>query len=291
MIEMVGDTPITNIPGTSVWMKLEYFNPTGSIKDRVAASMVEDAEQKGLLSKGDTIVEPTSGNTGIALSFVAAMKGYKAVLVMPENATVERVKLMKAFGAEVVLTPVGGHVAGAVEKARQLASERGWVLLDQFSSQANIAAHEKTGEEAMRQAGGFDAVVAGIGTGGTLMGAGKAVRRSNPRARLVAVEPAEAPVLSEGRAGSHGIAGISDGFVPAIYDSGAVDEVVRVSTEEAIEATRLAAGKYGILGGVSTGANLFAALKAQKHGKVLTFAPDSGMRYLSNGVYNINLKE
>nr|MBO2470070.1 cysteine synthase A [Bacillota bacterium] len=273
-----------------VYVKLEWFNPGGSVKDRIAWSMIEEAEKAGRLKPGDVIVEPTSGNTGIGLAMVAAAKGYKAILVMPDTMSLERRKLLRAYGAELVLTPGAEGMRGAVRKAEELVAENpNYFMPQQFKNPANPKVHrETTGRELLEQAeqiGGIDALVVGVGTGGTLTGAGEVLKEKYPHLKIYAVEPADSPVLSGGKPGPHKIQGIGPGFVPEILNTEIYDGVITVKNEEAFETGRRLAKEEGILGGISTGANVFAALKvARELGKgknVVTVSPSNGERYLS----------
>jgi len=272
--------------------KVEFLNPSGSVKDRIAVSMIEAAEKAGILKPNSIIVEPTSGNTGIGLAMVTAVKGYKMIVVMPESMSMERRKIMRAFGAEIVLTP-GGDVELAVKKAEEMARENPRVFLpQQFKNPVNVEAHrETTGQEIIAQTGGkVDAFVAGIGTGGTLTGVAEALKKVKPDVKIVAVEPAECSVLTPGgKCGTHKIEGIGDGFIPQVLRVDLIDEVITPTSEEAYEMTCKLAREEGILTGPSSGANVFAALKvAKKMGKgkvVVTVLPDSGQRYLSTELF------
>jgi cysteine synthase A len=269
------------------------MNPSGSIKDRIAKYIVEEAERRGLLKPGYTIVEATSGNTGIALSMVAAAKGYKMLVVMPEHMTEERIKIMSGLGASLCLTPKNEGFEGAVAKADMIAkSEKNYFLADQFRNSDNVMAHyHTTGKEIVEQTGGhFDAFVAGIGTGGTLMGVGKALREKNPKVRLVAVEPAEAAVLSgQKEIHDHKIAGIGDGFIPEIIDRKMVDQIVTIKSDDAIEMTKRLAHERGLMVGVSSGANVFASIQVMNEigedKKVVTVLPDRTERYFGSDLY------
>ena len=274
-------------------VKLESFNPAGSAKDRVALQMLNDAEQRGLLAPGSTIIEPTSGNTGIALCALAAARGYRCIIVMPGSMSRERQSLMRAYGAEVVLSPAEEGMAGAIALAEQLVQAHpGSFMPCQFDNPANPAAHmATTGPEIWEDTrGAVDLFVAGAGTGGTITGVGRFLKEKNPHVRIVAVEPAGSPVLSGGNAGKHGIQGIGAGFIPSILDTGVIDEVIPVTDEDAIASARLLARKEGILAGISSGAALFAALtlarRPENAGKnIVALLPDSGERYLSGGLY------
>ena len=299
--QLIGKTPLLELTqlekknqlSARILAKLELFNPAGSAKDRVALSMILDAEEKGLLKPGATIIEPTSGNTGIGLASVAAVRGYRAIIVMPDSMSAERQMLMKAYGADLVLTPGAEGMTGAIAKAEELAAEiPGSFIPDQFSNPANAKAHyDSTGPEIWADTdGGVDIFVATVGTGGTVTGTGRYLKEQNPKVRVIAVEPAESPLLSEGRAGSHGIQGIGANFVPKVLDTGIYDEVLTVSTEQAYETGRLLGKTEGILCGISSGAALCAALELAKRpenaGKtIVALLPDTGDRYLSTGMF------
>jgi cysteine synthase A len=295
--ELVGQTPIVKLNrvvddnSAEVYLKLEYFNPGSSVKDRIALAMIEAAEEKGLIKPGvDTIIEPTSGNTGIGLAMIAAAKGYKAVLVMPETMSLERRNLLRAYGAELVLTPGPDGMKGAIAKAEELVKEHGYFLPQQFENEANPEIHRKTtGKEIVEQMDQLDAFVAGIGTGGTITGAGEVLRERFPEIKIYAVEPTDSPVLSGGKPGPHKIQGIGAGFVPGVLDTEIYDDIIKVGTEEAFAASRQVAREEGILGGISSGAAIYAALEvAKKLGKgkkVLAIIPDNGERYLSTQLY------
>ncbi len=294
LTSLIGNTPLLRVSGLegqlgSIVLKLEYFNPGGSVKDRVALAMIEDAEEKGVLREGSTIIEPTSGNTGVGLAWVGTSKGYRVVLTMPETMSQERRSLLKALGAELVLTPGAEGMKGAIRKAEELRdSTPGSVILGQFVNPANPAVHERTtGEEIWRDTeGNVDIFVAGVGTGGTVSGTGRALKRHNPSVKVVAVEPATSAVLSTGVPGKHGIQGIGAGFVPDTYDASAVDTVLTVTDKEAVAASRLLASKEGLLVGISSGASFAAALRLarlpENAGKqIVALLPDTGERYLS----------
>ncbi|WP_027410153.1 cysteine synthase A [Anoxybacteroides tepidamans] len=295
--ELIGDTPAVKLnrivdgDSADVYVKLEFMNPGSSVKDRIALAMIEAAEKEGELKPGDTLIEPTSGNTGIGLAMVAAAKGYKAILVMPDTMSLERRNLLRAYGAELVLTPGSEGMRGAIRKAEELAAEHGYFMPQQFKNEANPEIHRlTTGKEIVEQMGDqLDAFVAGIGTGGTITGAGEVLREAYPNIKIYAVEPADSPVLSGGKPGPHKIQGIGAGFVPDILNTNIYDEVITVKTEEAFEAARRAAREEGILGGISSGAAIHAALKVAKQlgkGKrVLAIIPSNGERYLSTALY------
>jgi cysteine synthase len=295
--ELVGQTPIVKLnrlvdaDSADVYLKLEYMNPGSSVKDRIALSMIEDAEKSGVLKPGDTIIEPTSGNTGIGLAMIAAAKGYRAILVMPETMSLERRNLLRAYGADLVLTPGPEGMGGAIRKAEELAKENGYFMPQQFKNFANPEVHRKTtGKEIVEQMGDqLDAFVSGIGTGGTVTGAGEVLREAYPSIKIVAVEPTDSPVLSGGKPGPHKIQGIGAGFVPEILNTEIYDEIIQVKNEEAFEFARRAAREEGILGGISSGAAISAALQvAKKLGKgkrVLAIIPSNGERYLSTPLY------
>ena len=301
MTELIGNTPLAeasnierelNLQAT-VLVKLEYFNPTGSVKDRAAKAMIEDAEQKGLLKEGSVIIEPTSGNTGIGLASIAAAKGYRIILTMPETMSVERRNILKAYGAELVLTDGARGMKGAIARAEELAAEiPGSFIPGQFTNPANPAAHRaSTGPEIWKDTDGkIDILVAGVGTGGTITGVGEYLKEKNPKIRVTAVEPAGSPVLSEGTAGAHKIQGIGAGFVPEVLNTEIYDEVIQVKDEDAFEAAKLFVRTEGILTGISSGAALYGALDAARRpenkGKVIVaILPDSGDRYYSTPLF------
>ncbi|MCK1986406.1 MULTISPECIES: cysteine synthase A [Peribacillus] len=299
VIDLIGQTPIVklnklqNENSADIYLKLEYFNPGSSVKDRIALAMIEAAEQNGTLKPGDTIIEPTSGNTGIGLAMVAAAKGYKSILVMPETMSLERRNLLRAYGAELVLTPGPEGMKGAIAKATELSKEKGYFIPQQFENEANPEVHRNTtGPEIVEAFGdeGLDAFVAGIGTGGTITGAGEVLREKFPDIKIYAVEPADSPVLSGGTPGPHKIQGIGAGFVPSILNTDLYDEIIQVNTEESFDYARRAAKEEGILGGISSGGAIAAAIKvADKLGKgkkVLAIIPSNGERYLSTPLYN-----
>lgn len=300
--ELIGQTPLLEIKNiekekkleAKIIVKIEAFNPGGSVKDRIALAMIEAAEQSGQLVPGGTIIEPTSGNTGIGLAWVSAVKGYKLVLTMPETMSVERRNLLKALGAELVLTPGSEGMKGAIRKAEELQTQTpGSIILQQFDNPANPAIHIRTTAEEIWQdtEGKIDIFVAGVGTGGTISGTGKGLKSHNPAIRAVAVEPESSPVLSGGQPGPHKIQGIGAGFVPRNFDRDVTDLIIRVKNEDAMEASRLLARKEGILAGISSGAALHAALllaqQPENKGKtIVALLPDTGERYLSTDLYH-----
>jgi cysteine synthase A len=302
--QLIGDTPLVKLnrvvpeDSAEVYVKLEFQNPGASVKDRIAISMIEAAEREGKLKPGDTIIEPTSGNTGIGLAMVAAAKGYKAILVMPETMSIERRNLLRAYGAQLVLTPGPEGMKGAIKRAEEILAENpGYFMPQQFKNQANVKIHiETTGPEIVEAIkshdGKLDAFVAGIGTGGTITGAGQVLRENFPGIKIVAVEPAASPVLSGGKPGPHKIQGIGAGFVPDILNTSIYDEIIQVENEEAFETARRVAKEEGILGGISSGAAIFAALKVAKQlgkGKrVVAIVPSNGERYLSTPLYQFD---
>lgn len=301
--QLIGKTPLLELTHmeeklalpAKVLAKLEYFNPAGSAKDRVALSMIRDAEERGILKAGSTIIEPTSGNTGIGLACVAAARGYRTIIVMPDSMSAERQLLMGAYGAELVLTPGKLGMSGAIAKAEEMAKEiPGSFIPDQFGNPANAKAHyETTGPEIWADTdGNVDIFVAGVGTGGTITGVGRYLKEKNPAIRIVAVEPADSPLLSGGKAGPHGLQGIGANFVPAVLDTNVYDRIIPVTTAEAFEAARLLGKAEGVLVGISSGAALHAALKIAEEpenaGKrIVVILPDTGDRYLSTDLFKV----
>lgn len=298
ILETIGDTPIVKLNHMTtgemaeIYVKVESFNPGGSVKDRIALRMIEDAEHSGKLTAGMTIIEPTSGNTGIGLAMVGAAKGYPVTLVMPETMSVERRKLMQAYGADLVLTPGADGMKGAIAKANELAEKNGWFVPAQFDNPANPKVHEETtAKEIVNtfEKNGLDAFVAGVGTGGTITGVGNELKRMYSDIKIYAVEPEESPVLEGGQSGPHKIQGIGAGFVPSILNTNIYDEVLPVKSSDAMETAREIAKKEGILVGISSGAALFAALEIAKkldsNQKVLVLLPDNGERYLSTELF------
>jgi cysteine synthase A len=300
--ELIGNTPLLELASIEqayklharLIGKLEYFNPGRSVKDRIGLSLIEDAERRGVLNKNSVIIEPTSGNTGIAIALVAASKGYPIILTMPDTMSLERRTLLKALGARLELTPGFEGMGGAIRKAEELhAALPGSVILQQFKNPANPAVHRQTTAlEIWRDTEGrADIVVSGVGTGGTISGVGEVLKRFNPAVKIIAVEPADSPVLSGGRSGPHKIQGIGAGFVPDTYNPGFVDEVFRVKNEEAIETGRLLARREGLLAGISSGAAVYAGIqigrRPENKGKLLVvILPDTGERYLSTILFN-----
>lgn len=299
--ELIGNTPLVEVSNIEnklnlkarLLVKVEYFNPAGSVKDRIALAMIQDAEEKGILKTGATIIEPTSGNTGIGISAVAAARGYRAILTMPETMSIERRKLVKAYGAEVVLTDGSKGMKGAIDKAEELNREiEGSIILSQFTNQANPSVHERTTGPEIYEAtdGKVDYFVAGVGTGGTVTGTGRYLKSKIDGVKIIAVEPKNSPVLSEGRSGSHKIQGIGAGFIPDTLDTKVYDEVFTVENEAAFETAREIARTEGILVGISSGVALYAAIEIAKRpeneGKtVVALLPDTGERYLSTALF------
>lgn len=301
LTDLVGNTPLLELSNYNeskglqarIVAKLEYFNPAGSVKDRIALAMIEDAESKGTLKPGATIIEPTSGNTGVGLAFVSSAKGYRLILTMPETMSVERRNLLKALGAELVLTPGAAGMKGAIAKAEELRNEiAGSIILQQFENPANPAVHMRTtGQEIWHDTDGkVDIFVAGVGTGGTVSGVGEALKKHNPTIEIVAVEPAESPVLSGGQPAPHKIQGIGAGFIPGAYNATVVDKVMQVTGDDAIRTGRELAKKEGLLVGISSGAAVYAAtqlamLPENKGKTIVALLPDTGERYLSTLLY------
>ena len=299
ILEQIGNSPLVRLKklekenSAAIYAKVEAFNPGGSVKDRICLAMIEKAEMDGCVRPGDTVIEPTSGNTGIGLSMVCAVKGYKLILTMPDTMSVERRRLLAAYGAELILTPGGQGMRGAVMKAEELAVAHGYLLPQQFRNPANPEMHRKTtGPEIIAAMNGLsiDGFVAGVGTGGTITGAGEVLRKYNPGIHIVAIEPADSPILSGGMPGPHKIQGIGAGFIPEVLNTSVYNEVIPVSNEDAFAYTRVLAKEEGLLAGISSGAALCGALKvAEKLGKgknVVVILPDTGERYLSTGVFD-----
>ncbi len=296
MTELIGETPIVKLKQTEkdvadIYLKLEFMNPGSSVKDRIALAMIEAAEEEGIIKPGDTIIEPTSGNTGIGLAMVAAAKGYKLVVSMPDTMSQERRNLLRAYGAELVLTPGADGMKGAIQKAEDLKAEHGYFMPQQFTNGANPHVHaQTTGKEIVKQMkDGLDAFVSGIGTGGTITGAGKVLRDTFNNIKIYAVEPTDSAVLSGGSPGPHKIQGLGAGFVPGVLDTDIYDDVIQISNEDAFSTAREVARQSGILGGISSGAAVAAAQQVAKDlgkdKKVLAVLPDNGERYLSTPLY------
>ena len=301
LTDLIGNTPLLELsnfnkkyaPNAAIIGKLEYFNPGGSVKDRIALAMIEDAENRGLLKPGSVIIEPTSGNTGVGLALVAAAKGYKLTLTMPDTMSIERRNLLKALGANIVLTPGAEGMKGAIAKAEALRDEHpGAIILQQFENPANPAVHKRTtAEEIWRDTDGkVDIFIAGVGTGGTVSGVGARLKELNPKIRIVAVEPADSPVLSGGKPGPHKIQGIGAGFIPKTYNAAAVDQIITVSNDDAIRTSRELARTEGLLVGISAGAATYAATQLaadpkNKGKEIVVLLPDTGERYLSTVLY------
>jgi cysteine synthase A len=298
--ELIGETPIVKLNrlvddnSADVYLKLEFMNPGSSVKDRIALAMIEAAEKSGDLKAGDTIIEPTSGNTGIGLAMVAAAKGLKAIIVMPDTMSMERRNLLRAYGAELVLTPGSEGISGSIRKAEELSKKYGYFMPQQFKNEANPEIHRlTTGKEVVSQMGEqLDAFISGIGTGGTITGVGSVLKENYPSIKIYGLEPADSAILSGGKPGPHKIQGIGTGFVPDTLNTNIYDEVITVKNEEAFETARRAAKEEGILGGISSGAAIFAALKVAKElgkgKKVLAVLPSNGERYLSTPLYQFD---
>ena len=293
VLDMIGNTPmikLNNIGNSNLYVKLEKYNPAGSIKDRAVYYMVENLEKNGILKKGDVLVEATSGNTGIALSMIGSLKGYKVIIVMPETMSIERRTLMKAYGAKFILTDGSLGMKGSIEMMNKLLSENtNYISLKQFENEYNPLAHyETTGVEIYNQVKDIDIFVCGVGTGGTISGVGKYLKEQNPNIKVVAVEPEGSPVISKNKKGSHKIQGIGAGFIPKNYNKNVVDEVMTITDEESYEGVRIMAQKEGILVGISSGANIYAALKLCEmypDKKIVTVAPDGIDKYMSMGIF------
>ena len=293
VLDMIGNTPmikLNNIGNSNLYVKLEKYNPAGSIKDRAVYYMVENLEKNGLLKKGDVLVEATSGNTGIALSMIGSLKGYKVIIVMPETMSIERRTLMKAYGAKFILTDGSLGMKGSIEMMNKLLSENtNYISLKQFDNEYNPLAHyETTGVEIYNQVKDIDIFVCGVGTGGTISGVGKYLKEQNPNIKVVAVEPEGSPVISKNKKGSHKIQGIGAGFIPKNYNENVVDEVMTITDEESYKGVRIMAQKEGILVGISSGANIYAALKLCEmypDKKIVTVAPDGIDKYMSMGIF------
>lgn len=298
--QLIGNTPLLKLnrivpeDAADVYVKLEFFNPAGSIKDRIALAMIEKAEAEGKLKPGDTIIEPTSGNTGIGLASVAAAKGYHLIIVMPETMSVERRKLMQGYGVELILTPGADGMKGSIAKSQELVDTKGYFMPMQFENPANPAIHEATTGQEIIDAFGKDdlpdAFVAGVGTGGTLSGIGHALKKVDPNVKVYALEPAESPLLKEGKAGKHKIQGISAGFIPKTLDQEVYDGIIEVSSDDAIKTGQAVGRLEGFLPGISAGANIYGAIELAKQlgkgKKVVTVSPDGGDRYLSTDLFN-----
>ncbi|WLD93483.1 cysteine synthase A [Alkalihalobacillus sp. AL-G] len=302
IVDLIGETPIVKLnrltgpEDAEVYLKLEFMNPGSSVKDRIAFAMIEAAEREGKLKEGDTVVEPTSGNTGIGLAMVCAAKGYRTLLIMPETMSMERRNLLRAYGAELILTPGPDGMKGAIAQAEELVRDKGYFMPQQFQNEANSAIHrDTTGKEIVEQMGDqLDAFVSGIGTGGTITGAGQVLKENYPSIKIYALEPEDSAILSGGKPGPHKIQGLGAGFVPSILNTDIYDEVLTVSTEESFEYARRAAKEEGILGGISSGAAISAAIRVAKQlgkgKKVLAVLPSNGERYLSTPLYQFDEK-
>lgn len=291
ILQTIGNTPLVRLNriDSNIYAKAESFNPGGSVKDRIALAMIEGAERDGRITPGDTIIEPTSGNTGIGLAMVAAVKGYRLILTMPESMSVERRMLLSAYGADIVLTPAKGGMPGAVDRADAIANEKGYYQPMQFANPANPEVHRRTtAREILAAIDKTDIFVAGVGTGGTITGVGEVLKEKNPDTIVVAVEPDDSPVLSGGKPGPHKIQGIGAGFIPDILNTGIYDQIIRVTSEDAAAASRLLAMREGILAGISAGANVHASMQVAKDhpGKtIVTILCDTGERYLSTTLF------
>lgn len=294
VIEMIGNTPMIKLQrekGAQVYVKLEKFNPGGSVKDRAALGMIEKAEKLGVLKNGSVIIEPTSGNTGIALAMIGRLKGYRVIIVMPDTMSVERRDMIKAYGAELILTEGTKGMKGAIEKAEEISKDmENYFIPQQFVNLANAEKHyETTAKEILNDVPNMDVFIAGVGTGGTIAGIGKNLKENNKDIKVIAIEPYNSPVISGGKPGPHKIQGIGAGFIPEIFDESVVDEVITIKDEDAFEGARFMANEYGILVGISSGANIYGALKIaeglSEDKIVVTVAPDGGEKYLSMGLY------
>jgi cysteine synthase len=298
ILALIGNTPVVKLNklndknSAQIYCKLEFFNPLGSVKDRIALHMIEEAEKNNLIHPGNTLIEPTSGNTGIGLAYIAAVKGYKMILVMPDTMSKERIKILKALGAKVLLSDGSKGMKGSIEKAEKLKNEQGYFQPGQFTNPANPDAHRKTtAREIIKQVPDIDAFVAGVGTGGTITGVGEILKKEikDKNILIVAVEPADSPVLSGGKPGSHKIQGIGAGFVPEVLNTKIIDEVIKVKNEDAYKTARLLASKEGIFAGGSSGAAVWAAIqiakRLPKEKKIVSLLPDTGERYLSTDLF------
>ena len=297
-LDLVGNTPLVRVNNlikkdelkADILAKLEYFNPAGSVKDRIAKEMILDALEKGLINENTTLIEPTSGNTGIGLAFIGRLKGYKVIIVMPETMSKERRDLIKAYGAELILTEGSKGMQGAIEKAMEYKDKEGYFIPQQFENEANTKKHyETTAEEIYEDLSDLDYVVAGVGTGGTIVGVAKKLKEKNKNIKAIAIEPKTSAVIEGGKPGPHNIQGIGAGFIPSIYDGSVIDEVIAVSDEDSIKTAKEFVEKEGVLLGISSGAAIYAAIEiAKKIGKgkkVLAIAPDGGEKYISMGIY------